>query len=158
MKSMHNTSSIRRITQPTTHVQRRTNIQVNISWQEVWLTALAWSTWLGIDRAVAGRYCEQQPSRGIRYSASTTRLASSIFTAVSVLTLHVREFGARRHVASRCRIRKIYRVQTDQPYAQFCVFSTFRDKIKRLKVVCRLDFFCPKMTVGHRESAKSHAA
>jgi len=55
MKSMRNTSSIRRIIQSTTHVQRRTNSQVNISWQKVWLTALAWYTWLGIDRAVAGR-------------------------------------------------------------------------------------------------------
>jgi len=28
---------------------------MNISWQEVWLTALAWSTWRCIDRALAGR-------------------------------------------------------------------------------------------------------
>jgi len=44
---------------------------------------------------------------------------------------------------------------TDQPYTQFCVFSTFYGKIKRLNVVCRLEIFCPKMTVGHRENAVS---
>jgi len=81
-------------------------------------------------------------------AGSTTRLASFICSAISVLKLQVREFGARRDLASRCRTRKIFYVRTDQPLHTVLRFSTFRDKIKRLNVVCRIEIFFPKMAVG----------
>ena len=44
---------------------------------------------------------------------------------------------------------KNFQSEYDQGYTQYCVFSTFRDKIKRFGVVCRIEIFSPKMTVGH---------